>query len=578
MFLRILLVLSCFGVSSACFSKDFRPQPEISTHRQEIVKFAVSSKDMVVTAHPEATKAARNILNLGGNAVDATVAAQAVLGLVEPQSSGLGGGGFLLYYRPSKKGTNEELLMLDARETAPLAMPSDAFIHDDETVMGFYEAAHSGRSVGIPAMPMLMYEAQNVLGKISPENNSVLYKHATELASQGFSASPRLIGMVENAYKNFPKFPETDVYFSQVLDGGIVKNASYVKTLKDISIGNFYNENRVQRISDKVQSYGGYMQVEDMLVSKDLRKYRHILKQRYPLCEFYRGYKVCSMNEPSSGGLTILQTLKMLERFDLSAGPTAQNLHRIIEASRLAFADRGQYMADNDFVSTPNVLLLDHDYIQERSGLISENRALKEVSYGRPDGWKNVQASDMSEEKPGTTHISIIDQWGNVASMTSSIESAFGSHIMVDGFLLNNQLTDFSFLPEENGKLIANRVEGGKRPRSSMSPTIVFDPDGDPFMVIGSAGGSRIIGYVLQRLIAVIDWDMAIEGAVSMPHIVSRGGAVDVETENDYPIDKLKALGHRVVTRKLNSGMTAIHVEDGKYIGVADPRREGSAR
>ena len=300
------------------------------------------------------------------------------------------------------------------------------------------------------------------------------------------------------------------------------------------------------------------------------------VKKRETLCDFYRGYKICSMNEPSSGGLTILQILKMLERFDLSGGATAKNLHRIIEVSRLAFSDRNQYMADSDFVKTPNTMLLEQSYIEQRSALIGP-MAMDQVAYGIPDEWKEAHASDESKEEPGTSHISIIDRDGNMASMTTTIESAFGSHIMVGGFLLNNELTDFSFVSERDGKLVANRVQGGKRPRSSVSPTIVFDPDGDPFLVIGSAGGSRIIGYVLQRIIALIDWDMSLEEAMNASHILSRGGGVDVELGHDYPTGALKVLRHEVTERDLNSGLTGIHVKEGQMIGVADPRRDGVA-
>ncbi|MGB1076786.1 MAG: gamma-glutamyltransferase, partial [Bdellovibrionales bacterium] len=263
-------------------------------------------------------------------------------------------------------------------------------------------------------------------------------------------------------------------------------------------------------------------------------------------------------------------------RFDLSEGPTLRNLHYIIEASRLAFADRAQYMADRDFVDTPNTMLLEDDYIAKRASLIGD-KAMENVSHGVPEGWLGIQVCDVSKEKPGTSHISIVDSMGNIVSMTTTIESAFGSHIMVDGFLLNNELTDFSFLPDEEGVPIANKVEGGKRPRSSMAPTIVFDINNKPFLVLGSAGGSRIIGYVLQRIISVIDWKMSLEEAMAMPHILSRGDVVDVEVDSPYPVRALGMLGHKVKERNLNSGLTAIHVKDGKYIGVADPRREGRA-
>lgn len=562
MFVHILLVLSCLLYPIMGFAQDFRPQPEISTDVKKSVNSAVSDKDIVVTAHPEATKAARVILEQGGTAIDAMVAAQLVLGLVEPQSSGLGGGAFLLYYDAQTGVTHT----LDGRETAPALAPNDMFLDDTDVPMGFYDAAHNGLSVGVPGTPKLLKVAHQRFGQ---SDWSLLFSDALRLAEDGFNVTSRLSTMAIKSKEALKSFPIANAYFSGAKEGVTLSNKPYAKTLMHYRDNDFYEGAVSSNIVHAVKSEGGYISQEDML--------SYEVKDRDTLCDTYRGYKICSMNEPSSGGLTVLQVLKMLERFDLSEGATSLNLHRLIEASRLAFADRGQYMADRDFSKTPNRLLLAEKYVHGRSLLIGGN-ALKDVSYGIPQGWDDVHVSDVSREKPGTSHISIIDRFGNAVSMTTTIESAFGSHIMVGGVLLNNELTDFSFIPEKDGKSVANAIVGGKRPRSSMAPTIVFNPDGTLFMVIGSAGGSRIIGYVLQRLIAVIDWNMTLEDAVSMPHILSRGDAVDVEIGHSYPVEELRQLGHTVNERDLNSGLTAIYVRDGKYIGVADPRREGTVQ
>jgi gamma-glutamyltranspeptidase/glutathione hydrolase len=285
------------------------------------------------------------------------------------------------------------------------------------------------------------------------------------------------------------------------------------------------------------------------------------------------------MGEPSSGGLTLLQILGMVERFDLRGwGPEdSKSWHAIAESSRLAFADRGKYMADPDFVNTPGVALINPDYLKARSALIEAGQVLEQVEAGAPPGWEGSlfeTGGDIS--KPGTSHISVVDKDGNIVSMTTTIEGAFGSHVMVGGFLLNNELTDFSFRPlSDDGAQIANMVEAGKRPRSSMAPTIVFDQDGKPVLVIGSAGGSNIIGYVLQRIIAMIDWGMELDEALSMPNILSRGAAVEIERDMPDLSRPLTAMGHRVEIKDKNSGLSAIHITDKGLKGATDPRREG---
>ena len=355
-------------------------------------------------------------------------------------------------------------------------------------------------------------------------------------------------------------------------------NADYASTLNYIALngaGSFYEGAPALNLIEKVrkQKNAGLLSVEDM------KEYE--AKERRPLCRLYRGYRVCSMGQPSSGGLTLLNMLGILERFDLAEmGDTAQSWHVITEASRLAFSDRNQYMADPDFVKTPDILLLDNDYLDHRASLIDTKRPLLNPTHGVPAGWGERQAlvADSSLKPPGTTHMSIVDSYGNILSMTSSIEHSFGARVMVDGYLLNNQLTDFAFEPnDEAGNPKANRVEGGKRPRSSMAPTIIFDPDGEPFMVIGSAGGSRIIGYVLQRIIAAIDWGQPIDKAVAAPHIVHRGKKLELETSGVDRAESLKDYGHPVLVGEMNSGISAITWRDGVITGTADPRRDGTA-
>jgi len=532
---------------------------------------------MAVSAHPEATKAAYEVLKNGGTAADAGIAAQLVLGLVEPQSSGLGGGAFALYYH-AKAG---KLVSLDGRETAPSLAGKHLFRGKDGKPMDFYEAAIGGRAVGVPGTVRLLETLHTRFGK---QDWAGLFNPAITLAQDGFKVTPRLHQSLMREKKRFGIDVKTKLYFYPdamfpVQMGQTLRNPDYAITLHDISkqgADAFYTGDIAQNIVVKVR------EVKDnpgLMAIEDLENYQ--VKDRPTVCGSYRGYKVCSMGQPSSGGLTLLMILGMLERFDLAQwGPDdPRSWHVIAEASRLAFADRNYYMADPDYIRTPGEALLDEGYLKERAELINLNGPIQRAMPGVPPGWDPDQkAPDNIYKPPGTSHISIVDQYGNILSMTTSIETAFGSHVMVDGFLLNNQLTDFSFVPEVDGQPVANRADGGKRPRSSMAPTIVFDPEGKPFLVIGSAGGSRIIGYVLQRIISVIDWDMDIQSALDMPHVVHRGRNLEIERRAPYLRGPLEKLGHPVDVGEMNSGLTAIHIEDGLLIGAADPRREGTAQ
>ena len=580
MIFRCFLLISALilPVSLALAAEGNRPSaPEIATG-VKANKAVAGTKIMAVTAHPDATKAAYDVLKRGGTAADAAIAAQMVLGLVEPQSSGLGGGGFTLYYDAEKK----HLVTLDGRETAPSIAGSHLFVGEDGKPMKFYDAALGGRSVGTPGLLRMLEKLHEWQGKMPWSD---LFIPAFEMAEQGFTSSKRLEEMLKKERKRFDIDSKAQVYFypdavTPLPAGSLKRNPDYAITLRHIArhgADAFYTGELAKNIVAKVHEFKsnrGLLSIEDMEAYQ--------VKERQAVCRGYRGYQVCSMGEPSSGGLTLLYILGLLEHFDLKKwGPkNPTSWHVMMEASRIAFADRNKYMADPDFAKTPGTSLLDSAYLKKRAQKIKTDKPLLTVSPGIPPGWSEEvkRAPDVSIKPPGTTHMSIVDSYGNVLSMTTSIENAFGSRLMVGGFLLNNQLTDFSFSPnDENGVPVANRVEGGKRPRSSMAPTIIFDPDGQPFMVIGSAGGSRIIGYVLQRIVSVIDWGFDIQRALDMPHIVHRGKKLELETSGLHLAESLKNHGHPVTVGEMNSGLTAIHFKKGIMHGAADPRRDGVA-
>ena len=573
-FLQISFALSLFIAPS--YASDQRPQPEVSSGVADKVATAKGQKYMIVTANEHATKAGEEILRRGGSAMDAAIAAQLVLGLVEPQSSGLGGGAFALYY-DAKTG---KLSGYDGRETSP-GLNGPFLFQENGKAMDFKDAQLSGKSVGVPGLPKMLYDMYERHGTATWME---LFEDAIRLSRHGFEISPRLAAMIEAHKDDLAKYPVTALYFlngdgSARKAGDIMSNPDYEATLKDFA---FYGSKMFYEggyASDIVQAVQNAPAGAGAMTIDDLQSYE--VKMRDPVCGPYRAYIVCSMGQPSSGGLTILQALGMMERFDLQGwgADDARSWSVLSQASALAFADRNKYMADPDFVNTPDVLLLDPDYIAARSKLIDPAGPLEVIEAGTPPLWNGpLYAKGSGIDKPGTTHISVIDTDGNIVTMTSTIESAFGSHNMVRGFLLNNELTDFDFTPfDADQNLVANMVEGGKRPRSSMSPTIVFDAgSGKPVLVIGSAGGSRIIGYVLQRLVAVLDWNISIDDALSMQHILARSGKIELEQDGDLA-DALKAQGHDTQVRDLNSGLTAIQIEKGILTGAADPRREGAA-
>lgn len=528
---------------------------------------------MIAAANPLAVEAGARILREGGSAADAMVAAQLVLGLVEPQSSGLGGGAFLVWY----DAASGALTTLDGRETAPLAATPRLFQTESGEPMGFFDAVVGGRSVGTPGTPALLEEAHRRWGRTPWPD---LFHDATRLAEDGFTVSPRLSALVSADAERLAVHPETAAYFlpegQPLQTGDTLTNRAYAQTLRTLAregADGFYGGDIARGIIDTVRGAQGNPGV---LSDLDLALYS--VRERPAVCAAFRVYDVCGMGPPSSGALSVGQILGMLDHHATSGPDDPQSWRLFGDASRLAFADRGRYMADSDYVPMPTKGLVDPDYLATRAGLLEGQTALEEVAPGTPD-WDHalIWADDDSIELPSTSHISIVDGAGNVLSMTTTIENAFGSRLMTGGFLLNNELTDFSFRTHRDGVPIANRLEPGKRPRSSMAPTIVMK-DGAPVLAIGSPGGSRIIPYVAKTILAWADWGLDIQQAVSLPHAVNRFGSYDLEAgtwaEDLQP--ELQAMGYQTQIRDLNSGLHAIEI--GTVLrGAADPRREGIA-
>lgn len=529
---------------------------------------------MVSVANPHAAAAGARVLSEGGTAADAMVAVQAVLGLVEPQSSGIGGGAFLVWY-DSKSG---EITTLDGRETAPLAATPRLFQNENGERLKFWDAVVGGRSVGVPGTPALMEAAHKKWGQNSWNS---LFSEAIDLADNGFAVSPRLAALVARDAERLGRFSDTADYFfpneQPLVEGHLLTNPAYADLMRRMAKDGaevIYSGDIARAIIDTVR---GADKNPGVLNLTDLQIYK--VKERPAVCVPFRGYQVCGMGPPSSGALTVGQILGLLNQFPPGSSNDPQTLRLIGDASRLAFADRGRYMADSDFVPMPTKGLLAQDYLSERAKLLNGPDALTEAVPGNPEySHASLWADDVSLELPSTSHISIVDRFGNALSMTTTIENSFGSRLMTHGFLLNNELTDFSFSSHRNGVPIANRVEPGKRPRSSMSPTIILK-DGRPTLVIGSPGGSRIIGYVAEAIVAHIDWGMNIQAAVSIPHAINRFGTYDLEkgTSLEGMVAPLEELGYKVNLRSLNSGLHAISIGENGLFGGADPRREGIA-
>ncbi|MFN3273151.1 MAG: gamma-glutamyltransferase [Paracoccus sp. (in: a-proteobacteria)] len=537
----------------------------------------VTGQDWMVTAaHPLAVEAGARVLEAGGSAADAMVAVQVVLGLVEPQSSGLGGGAFLVWY----DAATGEVTTLDGRETAPMLATPTLFQDDEGQPLGFMDAVVGGRSVGTPGTPRLLEMVHRKWGRA---NWSGLFEDGIRLAEEGFTVSPRLATLVAGEGEALSRYPATAGYFfpggQPVAEGATLQNPAYARSLRALAQGGadaFYRGEIAQEI---VAAVRGAEDNPGLLGMDDLAAYRVV--ERPAVCVDYRAHDVCGMGPPSSGGLTVGQILGMLGGYDL-AGMDAESpdAWRLIgDASRLAFADRGRFMADSDFVPMPTEGLIDPDYLASRAELLAGDDSLPETAPGTP-GWSHAMlwGQDHALELPSTSHISIVDADGNALSMTTTIENGFGARIMAAGFLLNNELTDFSFTThDESGYPIANALAPGKRPRSSMAPAIVLK-DGAPVMVIGSPGGSRIIGYVARAIIAHLDWGMNIQAAVAAPNLVNRFGPMDVEPGLPAALsDGLAAMGFELNETELTSGLQGIVITPEGLEGGADPRREGIA-
>ena len=535
---------------------------------------------MVAAANPLAVEAGYRILKQGGSAVDAAIAVQLVLNLVEPQSSGIGGGAFMLVH----DGKRNRLVAYDGRESAPAAARPDRFLDADGKPMFFFDAVIGGRSVGVPGVVALLEEAHRRHGRLPW---AALFAPAIALSEQGFAISPRLASLLA-AERHFVQ-PRARAYFLEAdgrprAIGTTLRNPALARTLHAIAAGgaNAFYHGEIAR--DIVATADSFAPNPGDLTLVDLANYR--VKVRAPVCGGYRAYRICGMPLPSSGGATVLQMLGMLEPYDLaSMGPASfWSVHFISEAGRLAYADRDVYMADPDFAAPP-AGLLDRHYLRERSQLIRAGASLGTALPGNPPAPESARKAAWGKnavrELPSTSHISIVDRDGNAVAMTTTIENAFGSRLMTaGGFLLNNELTDFSFVPSANGAPVANRVEAGKRPRSSMAPTIVYDGAGRVFMVAGSAGGPAIVNYVAKTLIGVLDWGLDPQAAVALPNFGSRNGPTELEagTAVARHEPRLRALGHETVVMIETSGSQAIvRTKDG-WIGGADPRREGIAR
>ncbi len=567
----LIFVLVCSLATAAWAEQRQDPEKATGLERKTLV---TGKKHMLVAANPLAARLGYDILQAGGTAIDAAIAVQAGLTLVEPQSSGIGGGAFILYWEAKAK----KLHTYDAREVAPAAVGSDLFVEDGRT-LAWREAIVGGKSVGVPGVLRGLERVHDEHGKLPWKS---LFKGAVALADKGFAVSPRMAKLV--AYKFHPGLYEIEPaksYFypegEPIAEGAWLKNPLLARSLAKIAehgADYFYQGELARQIVERVRN----SPIRPGLLSRqDMKDYR--VKKRAPVCMDYKRYALCGMDQPSSGGLAVLQMFAMLSHFDLAQlGPgSAEAVHLFTQASRLAYADRNRYSADPDFAEVPVEALLDKQYLAKRAKKINRDRDMGLAQAGSPS-LRVAYADGDSYDLPSTSHISIVDQYGNAISMTTSIEMAFGSSLMVGGFLLNNQLTDFSLTPKKEGKWVANRVQPGKRPRSSMTPVVVLHRHPQTLKaVVGSPGGSRIINYVAKTLVGVLDWGLNIQEAIEYPNVTNRNDytALEKNLTSEATIEALKAKGHEVKVSDLNSGVHGIVVHDNLLTGGADPRREG---
>ncbi|MBK3433626.1 MULTISPECIES: gamma-glutamyltransferase [unclassified Pseudomonas] len=594
---RSLTVIAATLALTACHTpvNEQPPAPELGSGYRTDLSTRHAERHMAAAANPLAAEAGREMLRQGGSAIDAAIAMQAVLTLVEPQSSGIGGGAFIMLW----DGHNVQAY--DGRETAPAGATERLFLKADGTPMAFTDAQIGGRSVGTPGVLRALEMAHKKSGHLPWAK---LFEPAIRLSEQGFAISPRLHSLIA-ADRFIAQSPDMAAYFlnadgSPKATGTLLKNPALAAVFKRIAKEGpdaLYQGSIADEIARKVQGHRN----AGSLSQADLKSYT--AKQRAPLCTDYKQWKVCGMPPPSSGGIAVAQILGTLQALETRtprlaiapmtpvksaspAGlePTPEAVHLLAEAGRLAFADRALYVADADFTPVPVAGLVAPSYLAQRATLIGE-RSMGIAKPGQPAGIQVAYAPDRSPLRISTSQVVAVDDQGGAVSMTTTVEAAFGSHVMVQGFLLNNQMTDFSFIPEENGQPVANRVQPGKRPRSAMAPTLVFDRNsGELLATVGSPGGSQIIEYVSKSLVAMLDWKLDPQAAISLPNFGSRNGATELEAGLFSPALKqaLKDKGHALSEIEMTSGVQAIvrtRDAQGKVTlsGGADPRREGEA-
>ncbi|MFM2045501.1 MAG: gamma-glutamyltransferase [Pseudomonadota bacterium] len=555
--------------------------PEPATGRAER-ELATARRSMVAAANPLAVEAGREMLAKGGSAVDAAIAVQAVLGLVEPQSSGLGGGGFLLVAGPG--GT---ITSYDGRETAPAGLTPDRFLGPDGKPLPFLAALDQGRSVGVPGLVAMMKQAHERHGRLPWRD---LFQPAIRLAEDGFPAQPRMVQVLTEWKRMLAIRPDLarDYYRGEAgppAVGEIIRNPDLAATMRAIADDGpsaLYTGAVGAAVTSRLRDAAG-PDGQAVPTATDLSAYRPV--QREAVCMPYRVWRVCTMGPPSGGGIAVLQILGQLEAWPLAElGPDSpKSWHLFAEASKRAYADRDLFVGDPDQVPVPVRGLTDPGYLRDRAAGINAGGASSgPVAAGDPP-WREgaLPGKGAGPDVAGTTHFSIIDGEGMVVALTSSVEFAFGSGIVAGGMILNNQLSDFSFVPvSPDGRPVANAPAPGKRPRSSMAPVIVFDREGRPVLTVGSPGGGAIIAYVARTIIAMLDWNLDPQSAIDLPHVVNRNGPTVVEPgpAGDTIAAALKGMGHTVERAELNSGLHAIRVQDGRLLGGADPRRDGVAR
>ena len=551
------------------------PSPEPDVAYFEPKPQVLGKKTMVVTPHPMASYVAREVLRRGGNAVDAAVAASVMLTLVEPSASGIGGGGFMMVYNAKSKN----LTTYDGRETAPASATPYGFVSSLKTPMPFYDAVRSGRSVGIPGLVKMLDVAHKEQGKAKWYD---LWMPTNVLAKKGFAVSPRLHALLE-ADPYLKEDPAARAYFydkngNAKAIGTLLKNPELAESIQSIATNRsmaFY----VDRLTDAMISAvnartPGHFTVEDFLLYEPIT--------RSALCGTYHGNRVCGMAPPSAGGVVTLQVLKMLEPMNLAKKnpQSVEAIHLITEATKLAYADRNAFVADPAFTTVKAEDLLGEQYLAKRAKAINPNRSMGLAKAGNIQSGTKYASALQGIEPFSTSHISIVDKDGNAVALTTSIENAFGARLMVKGFLMNNQLTDFAFSPVKDGKVVANRMEAGKRPRSSMSPTMVFDSKGRLTHVLGSVGGPTITPVVIQALVSRLDWQESPEDVVNQGRFMNLNGPTELEKDrfSSDIAEGLESKGQQVKESVIASGLNIIDKNpNGGWIGASDPRREGVA-